>query len=291
MAVKVQVVFYSMYGHIYRMAEAVAEGAREVAGAEVALFQVPELVPDEALSKSGAKAARAGVRPRPGDRAGPARRGRRDHLRHADPVREHVRPDAATSSTDRRALGSAGRWSARSAASSPAPARQHGGQETTITSFHTTLLHHGMIIVGVPYSEPGARRTWPRSPAGRPTGPRPWPAPTAAAAERERAGDRPVPGPARRRDRRASSPPLIRAESDARSILPGWREESREGETESCPLVELQTGFDFWSQDRSSCPQGTSVSNFGRERVRHGPCFIPIDVRVDRGHQERGQFP
>ena len=56
---KVQVVFYSTYGHIYTMAEAVAEGAREVAGAEVSLFQVAELMPEEALEKSGAKAARA----------------------------------------------------------------------------------------------------------------------------------------------------------------------------------------------------------------------------------------
>src|SRR3972149_3765767 len=55
---KVNIVFYSMYGHIYRMAEAVAEGAREVEGAEVELLQVPELVPDEALEKSGARKAR-----------------------------------------------------------------------------------------------------------------------------------------------------------------------------------------------------------------------------------------
>jgi len=55
---KVKIVFYSMYGHIYRMAEAVAEGAREVEGAEVEVLQVPELVPDEVLEKSGAKKAR-----------------------------------------------------------------------------------------------------------------------------------------------------------------------------------------------------------------------------------------
>ena len=55
---KVQIIFYSMYGHIYRMAEAVAEGARQVAGAEVELSQVPELVPQAVLDKSGASAAR-----------------------------------------------------------------------------------------------------------------------------------------------------------------------------------------------------------------------------------------
>ncbi|GAI40322.1 unnamed protein product, partial [marine sediment metagenome] len=56
---KVQVIFYSMYGHIYRMAEAAAKGAREVDGVEVELLQVPELVPDEVLEESGAKKARA----------------------------------------------------------------------------------------------------------------------------------------------------------------------------------------------------------------------------------------
>ena len=55
---KVQIVFYSMYGHIYRMAEAVAAGVKQVPGAEVALYQVPEIVPEEALIKSGAKKAR-----------------------------------------------------------------------------------------------------------------------------------------------------------------------------------------------------------------------------------------
>jgi NAD(P)H dehydrogenase (quinone) len=58
MTTRIQVVFYSMYGHIYRMAEAVAEGAREVSGAEVTLYQVLELVPDDVLEKSGAKKAR-----------------------------------------------------------------------------------------------------------------------------------------------------------------------------------------------------------------------------------------
>jgi len=55
---KIEIVFYSMYGHIYRMAEAIAEGVREVQGAEVELLQVPELIPDEVIEKSGAKKAR-----------------------------------------------------------------------------------------------------------------------------------------------------------------------------------------------------------------------------------------
>ena len=55
---RIQVVFYSMYGHVYRLAEAVSEGAREVVGTEVSVYQVPELVPDDILEKTGAKAAR-----------------------------------------------------------------------------------------------------------------------------------------------------------------------------------------------------------------------------------------
>src|SRR5215218_8935114 len=55
---KIQVVFYSMYGHVWKLAEAVAEGARSVAGAEVSLFQAAELVPDAALERTGAKEAR-----------------------------------------------------------------------------------------------------------------------------------------------------------------------------------------------------------------------------------------
>jgi len=58
MATKIQVVFYSMYGHVYKMAEAVAAGAREVPGVEVSLYQVAELAPEDVLIKSGAKQAR-----------------------------------------------------------------------------------------------------------------------------------------------------------------------------------------------------------------------------------------
>src|ERR1700752_2825566 len=59
MSIKVQVIFYSMYGHVYRMAEAVAEGAKQVPGAEVSLYQVQELIPDDVLEKYGAKGAKA----------------------------------------------------------------------------------------------------------------------------------------------------------------------------------------------------------------------------------------
>ncbi|MCC6446967.1 MAG: NAD(P)H:quinone oxidoreductase [Armatimonadetes bacterium] len=152
MSVKVQVVFYSMYGHIYQMAEAVAEGAREVAGAEAALYQVHELVPEEALERTGAKAARAKFA----------------HIPFIEP-RQLEEADAVIFGTPtrfgnmcaqmRNFLDQTGRQWAQGTLIGKvggvftSTATQHGGQETTITSFHTTLLHHGFIIVGVPYSE------------------------------------------------------------------------------------------------------------------------------------------
>jgi NAD(P)H:quinone oxidoreductase type IV len=149
---KVQVIFYSMYGHIHKMAVAVANGAREVEGAEVSLYQVSELVPEEALERTGAKAAR-------------------DEFAHV-PVAvpgQMVEADAIIFGTPtrfgnmcaqmRNFLDQTGQMWARGALVGKvgsvftSTASQHGGQETTITSFHSTLLHHGMIIVGVPYSE------------------------------------------------------------------------------------------------------------------------------------------
>lgn len=59
MSIKVQVIFCSMYGHVYKMAQAVVEGAKRVPGAEVSLYQVAELIPDDVLEKHGAKAAKA----------------------------------------------------------------------------------------------------------------------------------------------------------------------------------------------------------------------------------------
>jgi NAD(P)H dehydrogenase (quinone) len=149
---KVKVVFYSMYGHIYRMAEAVAEGAREVEGTEVELLQVPELIPDEVLAKSGVKKAREAFA----------------HIPVAK-VNDLVDADAIIFGTPTR-FGNmcaqmrsfldqtGGIWAQNALVGKvgsvfTSSGTQHGGQETTITSFHTTLLHHGMIIVGLPYTE------------------------------------------------------------------------------------------------------------------------------------------
>lgn len=149
---KIQVVFYSMYGHIYRLAEAVAAGAREVTGAEVALYQVPELVPDDVLEKSGAKAARAAFAQVPVARP--------DQLADADAIIFGTPTRFGNMCAQMRNFldQTGGLWMKGSLIGKvgsvfTSTATQHGGQETTITSFHSTLLHQGMVIVGVPYSE------------------------------------------------------------------------------------------------------------------------------------------
>jgi NAD(P)H dehydrogenase (quinone) len=150
---KVQVVFYSMYGHIFRMAEAIAEGARQVEGAEVSLYQVPELVPDEALEKSGAKAARAAFAHIPVIE--PGQLAEADAIFFGTPTRFGNMCAQMRNFLDRTtSLWLNGSLVGKVGSVFASTASQHGGQETTITSFHTTLLHHGMIIVGVPYAEP-----------------------------------------------------------------------------------------------------------------------------------------
>ncbi len=152
MPVKVQVIFYSTYGHIYKMAEAVAEGAREVEGAQVDLFQVPELIPEETLERIGARAARAQFAHIP--IAETSRLPEADAIIFGVPTRF-----GAASSQIRNFLDQTGGLWAKGALIGKvgsvfsASATQHGGQESTILSTHTSLLHHGMIIVGLPYAE------------------------------------------------------------------------------------------------------------------------------------------
>ena len=154
MGIKVNVIFYSMYGHVYRMAEAVAAGVKEVSGAELGLYQVSEITPDAVLEKSGAKAARAAFA----------------HVPVAT-METLTEPQAIIFGTPTRfgnmcaqmrnyldqtgGLWAKGSLIGKVGSVFASTATQHGGQETTITSFHSTLLHHGMILVGVPYSESG----------------------------------------------------------------------------------------------------------------------------------------
>lgn len=153
MTTKVQVLFYSMYGHIYRMAEAVAEGARSVPGVEATLLQVPELVPPDVLEKSGATAAKAAFAHVPVANV--------DQLAEADAIvfgtgtRFGMMTSQMRNFLDQTGgLWAGGKLVGKVGSVFTSSATQHGGQESTILSFHTTLLHHGFVIVGVPYSEP-----------------------------------------------------------------------------------------------------------------------------------------
>ncbi len=148
---RVLIVFYSMYGHIYRMAEAVAEGVREVAGAEPVLRRAPETLSAEVLKKMGAEEAQKTMAHIPvatvEDLAGA------DAIIFGTPTRfgnmcGQMRQflDATGQLWVKGALvGKVGSVFASSAT-------QHGGQESTILSFHITLLHQGMVIVGLPYT-------------------------------------------------------------------------------------------------------------------------------------------
>lgn len=152
MTTRIQVVFYSMYGHIHTMAQSVADGAREVAGTQVDVFQVPELVPDDVLEKSGAKKPRAAFAGVPVIR--PDQLAEADAIIFGTPTRFGNMCAQMRNFLDQTGgLWMKGSLIGKVGSVFTSTATQHGGQETTITSFHSTLLHHGMIIVGVPYSE------------------------------------------------------------------------------------------------------------------------------------------
>jgi len=149
---KIAVVFYSMYGHVYRMAEAVAEGAREVKGAEVSLYQVPELVPDDILKSSGALEARKSFAHIPVAKT--------EVLADADgiifgtPTRFGMMCSQMRNFLDQTGgLWMKGALIGKVGSVFTSTATQHGGQETTIQCFWNTLIHQGMVIAGVPFSE------------------------------------------------------------------------------------------------------------------------------------------
>jgi NAD(P)H dehydrogenase (quinone) len=151
---KVLIVYYSLYGHIHKMAQAVAEGARQVPGTEVILRRVPETLPDEVLLAMGAVDAQKSMGDIP-----------------IATVEELADADAIIFGTPtrfgnmcgqmRQFLDATGQLWAKGALVGKvgsvfvSSGTQHGGQESTILSFHTTLLHQGMVIVGLPYSFAG----------------------------------------------------------------------------------------------------------------------------------------
>jgi NAD(P)H:quinone oxidoreductase type IV len=152
MPVKIQVVFYSMYGHIYRMAEAITEGALAAGDTEVSLWQVPELVPDEILEKSGASAARAAFAHVPV--AQPTQLAEADAIIFGTPTRFGNMAAQMRNFLDQTGgLWANGALVGKVGSAFTSTASQHGGHETTLVSFHMTMLHHGMIIVGTPYTE------------------------------------------------------------------------------------------------------------------------------------------
>lgn len=158
MATKVQIVFYSMYGHVWQLAQAAAEGVREIPGAEVELLQVPELVPDAALERTGAKAAR--------DAFAHVAVAETKRLPEADAILFGTPTRFGNMCAQMRNFldQTGGLWAKRALVGKvgsvfTSTATQHGGQETTLTSFHSTLLHQGMVIVGVPYSCDGLNET------------------------------------------------------------------------------------------------------------------------------------
>ena len=144
---KILVLYYSMYGHIEIMANAVAEGARSVENTEVVVKRVPELMSEEVARRVGAKLDQ------------PAPIATVDELPNYDAIIFGTPTRFGNMCAQmRNFLDQTGRlWLSggligKVGSVFTSTGTQHGGQETTITSFHTTLLHHGMIIVGVPYS-------------------------------------------------------------------------------------------------------------------------------------------
>jgi NAD(P)H dehydrogenase (quinone) len=144
---KVLVLYYSSYGHIETMAAAVAEGAR-AAGADVAVKRVPELVPDDVARKSGFKLEQAAPIATVDELP------QYDAIIFGTPTRFGNMAAQMRNFLDQTGgLWAGGKLIGKVGSVFVSSATQHGGQETTITSFHTTLLHLGLVIVGVPYAE------------------------------------------------------------------------------------------------------------------------------------------
>jgi NAD(P)H dehydrogenase (quinone) len=148
---KVLIVYYSMYGHIHRMAEAMAEGVKEVKGAEAVMRRVPETLPEEVLQKMGALEAQKAFAHVPICKV--------DELASADAIIFGTPTRFGNMCGQmRQFLDATGQLWVKGALVGKAgsvftsSATQHGGQESTLLSFHITLLHQGMIVVGLPYA-------------------------------------------------------------------------------------------------------------------------------------------
>lgn len=144
---KVLVLYYSTYGHIETMAAAIAEGARSVAGTEVTVKRVPELMPEDVARKAGAKLDQEAPIAKPQELAD------YDAVIFGTPTRFGNMAAQMRNFLDQTgALWTSGALVGKVGSVFASTATQHGGQETTITSFHSTLFHLGFVVVGVPYS-------------------------------------------------------------------------------------------------------------------------------------------
>jgi len=154
---KISVVYYSMYGHIYKMAEAVKEGASKIKGTEVNIYRVPETLTEEILGSMGALDAQKKYAHIPVCKV--------EDLAAADAIIFGTPTRFGNMCGQMRQFldGTGGLWAKGALVGKvgsvfASSATQHGGQESTILSFHITLLHHGMIVVGLPYAFAGQMR-------------------------------------------------------------------------------------------------------------------------------------
>lgn len=148
---KVQVIFYSTYGHVYRLAEAIAEGARAVKDTDVEVLQVAETLPNEILEKMGAVEARNGFAKVP--IADPKRLSEADAIILGTPTRYGSAAAQMRAFLDATGqLWSSGALIGKVGSAFTSTASQHGGQETTLLTIATFFYHQGMVIAGVPYS-------------------------------------------------------------------------------------------------------------------------------------------
>ena len=155
---KISVVYYSMYGHVYKMAEAVREGASKVKEAEVNICRVPETLPDEILGNMGALEVQKGFARIPVCKV--------EDLAAADAIIFGTPTRFGNMCGQMRQFldATGGLWTKGALVGKvgsvfTSSGTQHGGQESTILSFHISLLHHGMVVVGLPYTFAGLMQT------------------------------------------------------------------------------------------------------------------------------------
>jgi NAD(P)H dehydrogenase (quinone) len=154
---KVLVLFYSTYGHVHRMAQSVADGVRDVPGVDVVVKRVPETLPPEVVKAMGATEAQQAFANVPVATVNDLAEA--DAIIFGTPTRFGNMAGQMRSFLDATGgLWAQGKLVGKVGSVFASSATQHGGQESTILSFHTTLLHHGMVIVGLPYAFQGQTR-------------------------------------------------------------------------------------------------------------------------------------